>query len=96
MSILAGVMIALGCVLYLKMGGVLGAFLFSIGLLSVIKYEFKLFTGRAGLLATKQITPLELLKIWIGNAVGVLLFSIIIALSPYREDLTIACATVME
>lgn len=36
MSILAGMMIALGCVLYVKIGGVVGAFLFSIGLLSVV------------------------------------------------------------
>ena len=96
MSILAGMMIALGCVLYIKIGGVLGAFLFSIGLLSVVFYGFKLFTGRAGLLATKQIKPLELCKIWLGNLIGVLCIGFIIGISPYSEAIQTACMSIME
>ena len=96
MSILAGFMIALGCVLYLKIGGVLGAFLFSIGLLSVVQYELKLFTGRAGLLATRAIKPLELCKIWLGNLLGVIIMSFIIAVSPYRETLQDGCIAIMQ
>ena len=48
MSILAGMVIALGCILYLNIGGTLGAFCFSVGLMSVVLYKFKLFTGKAG------------------------------------------------
>lgn len=96
MSILAGMMIALGCVLYIKIGGVLGAFLFSIGLLSVVQYEFKLFTGRAGKLATKEIKPTELGKIWLGNLLGVIIMSFIIVCSPYREAIQDGCKVIME
>lgn len=96
MSILAGMMIALGCVLYIKIGGVLGAFLFSIGLLSVVQYEFKLFTGRAGKLATKEIKPIELGKIWLGNLLGVIIMSFIIVCSPYRETIQDGCKAIME
>lgn len=96
MSILAGMMIALGCVLYIKVGGGLGAFLFSVGLLSVVQYEFKLFTGKAGLLATKEIKPLELCKIWFGNFLGVFIMSFIIACSPYHETVLDGAKAIMQ
>lgn len=96
MSILAGMMIALGCVLYIRIGGVPGAFLFSVGLLSVVFYGFKLFTGRAGLLMTKSIKPLELIVIWFGNLLGVFLVSFIILISPYKEAVQEACMTIMD
>ena len=54
-AILAGFMIAMGAGLYLTVGGPVGAFLFSVGLLTILKFGFYLFTGKAGLLATKEI-----------------------------------------
>lgn len=56
MSILAGMVIAIGCVCYLRVGAVAGAIIFATGLLSVIFFKFKLFTGQAGKLVTKEIT----------------------------------------
>ena len=38
MSILAGIMISIGCVLYLTIGGLPGAVMFSLGLMSVILF----------------------------------------------------------
>lgn len=77
-QILAGFMIAFGASLYLKIGGALGAFLFSIGLLTILYFKLKLFTGKAGLLATKQINPFELLVlIWFGNLLGCAIFALI-------------------
>lgn len=55
MSFLAGMMIALGCILYINIGGVVGAFCFAIGLMSVVMYKMKLFTGKAGLFIKKEI-----------------------------------------
>ena len=43
-------MISLGCTVYLKIGGIVGAILFSIGLLGVVTYQLNLFTGKAGFL----------------------------------------------
>lgn len=45
-SILAGVYISLAGVVFLKIGGILGAILFGFGLLGVIQTESLLYTGR--------------------------------------------------
>lgn len=46
-SIYAGIMIGLGGIAYLAVqGGLLGAFLFSIGLISVIEFDLNLYTGK--------------------------------------------------
>ena len=50
-SILAGIMISIGAALYLVIGGIPGAILFSIGLLTILYFQFHLFTGKAGLFA---------------------------------------------
>lgn len=46
-GILAGICIATGAMLYLSVGGIVGAFLFSVGLLCVISKGNMLFTGQA-------------------------------------------------
>lgn len=38
MSILAGIMISIACVVYLSVGGVIGALLFATGLLGILFY----------------------------------------------------------
>lgn len=96
MSILAGMAISIGCILYLNIGGVLGAFCFSVGLMSVILYQFKLFTGKAGLLAAGQIKVSELGKIWIGNLIGVFLMSCICIFLPSASQLVDKCKAAME
>ena len=96
MSILAGMVIALGCILYINIGKVLGAFCFAVGLMSVILYQFKLFTGKAGLLAQGKITLLELGKIWIGNLLGVELIALICLFLPSTEHLINTCNSIME
>ena len=69
-SIFAGVMISLGCYIYLRVGGPLGAFMFSLGLMSVILFGYTLFTGRAHMLRTNEILGQELALVWVGNLVG--------------------------
>ena len=73
-SVIAGMFIALGCMANLKVGGHLGAFLFSFGLLSVVLYSAPLYTGRAGFCSTAEdlkYLPLVLL----GNVVGTTILS---------------------
>ncbi len=95
MTILAGMMISLGCILYLNIGGPLGAFCFAIGLMSVVLYQFRLFTGKAGLLATKEITPLDLTKVWIGNLIGVFVMVLICSFLPNHDVLLERCQMIM-
>ena len=54
-SFLAGLFISIGCIVNLSVGGgVVGAVLFSLGLLSVVNYRLKLYTGTAGFIDLKK------------------------------------------
>ena len=67
---MAGVSISIGAILYINLnGGILGALLFSIGLLLILQFKYKLYTGAVGYISSvKQI----ILTLWIllGNAIG--------------------------
>ena len=55
-SFLAGLFISIGCIVNLSVGGgVVGAVLFSLGLLSVVSYRLKLYTGTAGFIDFNKI-----------------------------------------
>ena len=75
LSILAGMMIAIGGIIYLTLSGIEGALLFSMGLLTILCLKLELFTGKAGLLATREIKPGKLFEIWIGNFLGTWIIS---------------------
>ena len=77
LSILAGMMIGLSGALFLSVDKILGAFLFSIGLLTILHFRLELFTGKAGLLAAGQINPINLLIIWCGNAIGIAIMALL-------------------
>ena len=74
-AILAGLFIGIaGTVCMAVPNAVMGAFLFGFGLLTIVSYGFKLYTGAIGYLAIQgKNTPrylLELLLIWLGNLIG--------------------------
>lgn len=79
-AILAGICIGIAGFGYLALGGIAGAVLFSFGLLSVVNYKLKLFTGTAGFF--KKEEGLQLLLILAGNIVGCLLVSLLADISP--------------
>lgn len=73
--ILAGIFIGIGCLAYLKIGGIIGAGLFAFGLTSVILTKSKLFTGMAGFCFTyKDI--LILIPVILCNFIGCYLVGI--------------------
>lgn len=76
-SIFAGTMIAIGAIVYLNCPNrIVGAFLFSIGLIVIMEFEFNLYTGKAGYVRTIK-DLLRLVLIFIMNAVGCsLIFSL--------------------
>ena len=82
LSIVAGMMIAIGGIIYLTLGGLEGALLFSMGLLTILCLKLELFTGKAGLLATQEITLGKLLEIWIGNFLGSWIIAFLLTLTP--------------
>ena len=93
-AIIAGMLISFGCIVNLRVGGVAGALLFSLGLITILIFGFNLFTGKAGLLPTKEISILELLMIWLGNFIGCLLVSILIDFTPLRESIVEGAANI--
>ena len=73
-SVFAGIAIALGCCLYLLAPNpIIGAILFSCGLLCVRIYKLNLFTGKVQFLLTKENPIWFYPLVLIGNLFGVLL-----------------------
>lgn len=93
-SILAGLMISMGGIIYLQIGGIIGATLFSIGLITVLMLKFELFTGKAGLLPTNDITWKKLLCIWLGNLYGCIMVATILSLTPIGASLVVSAQAI--
>ena len=75
-SIIAGICIAMGGTAFLKVGGLEGAILFSFGLLTVVHYALKLYTGTAGFFKPGSAQEwASLLVIIVGNFIGCVLLS---------------------
>ena len=81
-SILAGIMISLGCIINLQVGGIGGALFFSLGLITILMFNFDLFTGRAGLIPTGQMTWKKLGLIWLGNLYRCVMVAAAMSLTP--------------
>lgn len=79
-SILAGIAIGIAGFGYLAIGGLAGAVLFSFGLLTVVGYRLKLYTGTAGFIKRNEVGNLFL--ILAGNIVGCLLVALLSRMSP--------------
>lgn len=95
MSILAGIMISIACAAYLSVGGIVGALLFATGLLGILFYQMKLFTGKAGLFVDGGITLADLGIIWFGNFIGAGIGSLML-LSMRGAELTPAARAIIE
>ena len=75
MSVFAGLLIGFGGLVYLRVGGVVGAVLFAFGLLSVVMCGAQLYTGKAGYLPYKDFPRLMLMLA--GNAVGCVVAAVV-------------------
>ena len=70
-SFLAGVCISIGCVVNLMVGGgVIGAILFTFGLITVVHYKYSLYTGTAGFVESWKDILILFWWIFCGNFVG--------------------------
>lgn len=75
-SILAGICIGLGGAIFLKLSGIIGAIMFSFGLLTIVHFKLPLYTGTAGFIQTNKLKEwLNMLVILIGNIIGCFLLS---------------------
>jgi len=75
-SVYAGIVIGLGGVVYLSVDNkIIGSFLFSIGLYSVLVFGFNLFTGKV-CMKKNFLKPDVLLLVLLGNFVGTMIVGI--------------------
>ncbi len=89
-ALLAGVAVGIAGWGYLAYKDIVGAVLFSFGLLTVVNYKLKLYTGTAGFVALRSEDGKsrwhkaigELLFILFGNIMGCMLVAIFTRLSP--------------
>lgn len=89
-------MIAVGAIVNLQVGGLLGPFLFAIGLLTVLEFELNLFTGKAGLLATGDIDMSTLFYVWAGNFLGTALIAFLLLFVPVSYELSDKSALILS
>lgn len=68
-SILAGIMVAIGTIVYLNSQSMLGAFLFTIGLLTILYFKLDLFTGKVPYMKNYKELP-YILMVLVGNVIG--------------------------
>lgn len=76
-AVIAGLAIGLGGTVFLKVGGLAGAVLFSFGLLTVVHYKLHLYTGKSGYFDTKKDFGYLFSAVLLGNVVGCLLLACI-------------------
>lgn len=77
LSIYAGLMIGIGGYAYLSVGNkIVGAFIFSFGLLTIVMQGFYLYTGKIGFVKSKN-DILNILIIIVGNSIGTYIVSFV-------------------
>lgn len=81
-SVLAGVCIGIAGFGYLVTRDIIGSVLFAFGLLTVVGYKLKLYTGTAGFIQKDEVGTL--LLILLGNIFGCLLVSLMARMSPFE------------
>lgn len=94
-SILSGIAVGIAGWGYLAKNDIVGAVLFSFGLLTVVNYKLKLYTGTAGFVElryedgrSRWLKAIgELLFILAGNIVGCMFVALFTRLSPMSESL---------
>ena len=80
-AILAGIAISLGGFAFTVLGGTLGAVAFTFGLLTVVHYKWKLYTGVIGFIGSLKDFPQTFVTL-AGNIVGCLLVALLARVSP--------------
>jgi len=79
-ALLAGICIGIAGFGYLAIGGIAGSVLFACGLIAVICYKFKLYTGTAGFIKKDEVGDLAL--VLLGNILGCLCVALLARVSP--------------
>jgi formate/nitrite transporter FocA (FNT family) len=95
-AVLAGMAISIGCIIFLSVENpIIGSILFSIGLLTILKFGLNLFTGKAPYLCQNKMSYFPfLLNVWAGNLVGTFLTSFLLKNTRVYNNIIERCTSV--
>lgn len=97
-GILAGICISIGGTVYLSVENkIAGAFLFSLGLLTIVIFGFNLFTGKVGYIPLRN--PLyitEVISTLVGNLIGTLCSALLLRLTRFGDNLRASVTASVE
>lgn len=93
-AVLAGICISIGCNVYLASDNkYIGAILFSVGLLTILLFDFNLYTGKVGYIINNKLNFIQtVVIILIGNIIGCICIGIIFP----SEFATMLCANKLK
>ena len=88
-SFLAGIMIGIGGVIYLFCDNkYIGAFLFGLGLFTILTFGFNLYTGKIGYaVGNKPSYIIDLIIIWLGNLIGTMIVGLSVQFTRVGDSL---------
>ena len=97
LSIMAGLSIAMGCLVNLLSGNaIVGAVFFSAGLFLVLTRGYNLYTGKIGyLFNNKKSYIVDISLIWLGNLVGTLILSLFVNFTHLFEKIKPSVETII-
>ena len=75
-------------------GSLFGSILFALGLLAIVEYKLKLFTGTAGFVKKNEIG--DLLIILLGNIIGCFMMGMLTRVSPVGDGIQVAALNIMN
>lgn len=75
-------------------GSLCGSILFALGLLAIVGYKLKLFTGTAGFIKRDEVGTLAI--ILIGNIIGCFLMGLITRVSPMSDAIQVAATNILN
>lgn len=102
LAVMAGFCIGIGGIVFLMQDNKFaGAFLFAVGLLTILIFKFNLFTGMVGYLSERMLEKnwgylLTLLLVWVGNLLGTGLAAALVALTRIGGGLEAKCALLSQ
>lgn len=75
-------------------GSLFGSILFALGLMAIVGYKLKLFTGTAGFIKKNEIG--DLLVILLGNIIGCFVMGMLTRVSPVADGIQAAALNIMN
>lgn len=97
-AVYSGICIGIGGMVFLGCENkVVGAFMFSIGLLTILIFGFNLYTGKVGYICQNKPSYIgEVAIVWLGNFAGTYLMAFLCRLTRIGEGLAAKCRTMVD